>query len=306
MTTNARPDPRRNAYREDMAATALSERVRAPRYVDGVTRQVLANRVGVRSSPKFRASLLTEALHGEAVTVYDSRDGWAWGQLQRDGYVGYMPADHLSANVVTPTHMLRVRASFIYPSPDIKTPPLDMLTFGALIAADGREGPFLSLARGGYLYADHVVGASDKMKDFVRAAERLVGTPYLWGGKTSLGLDCSGLVQLALHAAGIECPRDTDMQEAEIGEPVEGIIASDGTVKGGLERGDLLFWKGHVAIAQSGDWLVHASGYHMETVIEPLRHAVDRIAQSWGKPTSVRRVSTSKMPLQLPGESANQ
>lgn len=301
-----RPDPRRNAYREDMAASGLSERVRAPRYVDGVTRQVIANRVAVRGRPKFRAPLLTEALHGESVTVYDSRDGWAWGQLQRDGYVGYMPADHLSANVVAPTHMLRVRASFVYPSPDIKTPPLDMLTFGAMLAADGREGPFLSLARGGFLYGDHVVGAGDKLKDFVRAAERLAGAPYLWGGKTSLGLDCSGLVQLALHAAGIECPRDSDMQEAELGEPVEGIIDSDGTVKAGLKRGDLVFWKGHVAIAQSGDWLVHASGHHMETVIEPVHHAIARIAQSWGKPTSVRRLSTAETPQKLPNESANQ
>ncbi len=297
--TREQPDPRRNAYREDMAASSLSERVRAPRYVDGVTRQVIANRAPMRGRPTFRASLSTEALHGEAVTVYDSQEGWAWGQLQRDGYVGYMPADHLSANVLAPTHMLRVRASFIYPSPDIKTPPLDMLTFGALVTVDGREGPFLSLARGGYLFADHAVGAGDRMKDFVRAAERLVGTPYLWGGKTSLGLDCSGLVQLALHAAGIEAPRDTDMQEAEVGEPVDGIIASDGALEGRLERGDLLFWRGHIAIAQSADWLVHASGYHMETVIEPLRHAIERIAQSWGKPTSVRRVKPAETPLQL-------
>lgn len=304
--SNERPDPRRNAYREDMAATALSERVRAPRYVDGVTRQVIANRAPVRSAPKFRAGLMTEALHGEAVSVYDSQDGWAWGQLKRDGYVGYIPADHLSANVQAPTHMVRVRATFVYPSPDIKTPPLDMLTFGAQIAADGQEGRFLSLARGGYLFAEHVVGAGDKLKDFVRAAERLVGTPYLWGGKTSLGLDCSGLVQLALQAAGIECPRDTDMQEAEVGTPVEGIIDKDGAVQGGLERGDLLFWKGHVAVAQSSDWLVHASGHQMETVIEPLRQAVDRIAHSWGKPTSVKRISTKEEPLQLPSESATQ
>ncbi len=298
--SNDRPDPRRNAYREDMAASALSDRVSAPRYVDGVTQQVIATRAPVRSAPKFRAPLMTEALHGEAVTVYDSRDGWVWGQLQRDGYVGYMPADHVSSNVFAPTHVLRVRSSHIYPAPDIKTPPLDMLTFGARIASDGREGRFLSLARGGYVFADHCVGANDKLKDFVRAAERLVGTPYLWGGKTSLGVDCSALVQLALQAAGIECPRDTDMQEPEVGETVEGIIEEDGTLRGGLERGDLIFWKGHVAIAQSSDWFVHASGHQMETVMEPVRHALERIAQSWGKPSSVKRLVSADTTLELP------
>jgi cell wall-associated NlpC family hydrolase len=274
-----------------MAASALSGRVQAPRYVDGVTQQVIASHAPLRSAPKFRAPLMTEALHGEPVTVFDSQDGWAWIQLQRDGYVGYTPADHLSSNVHKPTHAIRVRATYIYPSPDIKTPPLDMLTFGARVAADGREGRFFSLARGGYVFAEHLVGANDKMKDFVRAAERLVGAPYLWGGRTSLGLDCSALVQLSLTAAGIACPRDTDMQEEEVGETVAGIVEEDGTFKGGLDRGDLLFWKGHVAIAQSSDWLVHASGYQMETVIEPVRHAIERIGQSWGAPRRVKRVT---------------
>jgi len=295
-----RPDPRRNAYREDMAASALSDTVSAPRYVDGVSQQVIATRAPLRSAPKFRAPLMTEALHGEAVTVYDSQDGWAWGQLQRDGYVGYIPGDHLSANVFPATHAVRVRATYIYPSPDIKSPPVDMLTFGARVAADGREGRFLSLARGGYVFAEHCVGANDKLKDFVRAAERLVGTPYLWGGKTSLGLDCSALVQLSLNAAGIESPRDTDMQEAEVGEAVEGVIEQDGTLKGGLERGDLIFWKGHVAIAQSADWIVHASGHQMETVMEPVRYAIERIGQSWGAPTRVKRLAAEPKVLELP------
>lgn len=300
-----RLDPRRNAYREDLAASALSDKVQAPRYADGVTQQVIAVRAPVRSAPKFHAPLMTEALHGEAVTVYESKDGWVWGQLKRDGYVGYIPADHLSSNVFKPTHTVRVRATYIYPAPDIKTPPIDMLTFGARMAADGREGRFLSLARGGYVFADHCVGAGDKLKDYVRAAERLVGTPYLWGGKTSLGLDCSALVQLSLHAAGIECPRDTDMQEGEVGETVEGII-DDGSLKGGMERGDLIFWKGHVAIAQSGDWVVHASGHQMETVMEPVRHTIERIGQSWGQPTSVKRLSKETTILQLPDARADQ
>jgi len=299
-------DPRRNAFRQDMAASALRETVQAPRYVDGVMQQVIAARAPLRSAPKFQATLMSEALHGEAVTVYDAQNGWAWGQLKRDGYVGYIPADHLSSNILSPTHAVRVRATFIYPSPDIKTPPFDMLTFAARVAADGREGRFLSLARGGYIFADHCVGAGDTLKDYVRAAERLVGTPYLWGGKTSFGLDCSALGQLALQAAGFECPRDTDMQEAEVGETVEGVIEDDGTLRGGLERGDLIFWKGHVAIAQSSDWIVHASGHQMETVMEPVRHALERIGQSWGNVTSVKRVAEETKVLRLPQAQSDQ
>lgn len=277
-------DPRRHAYREDLAAASLSGQVRAPRYAEGTTRQVVAAQAPVRIAPSFRAPLATEALHGERVIVYDVHAGWAWVQLANDDYVGYTPIDHLSTNIVENTHKVRTRGTFVYPAPDIKTPPVMLLSFGSQIAVDKKEGPFFSLARGGYVYAEHAAPADEATKDFVRVAERLVGTPYLWGGKTSSGLDCSGLVQLSVHAAGLKCPRDTDMQEQEVGEALPQPDIGD------LKRGDLLFWKGHVAIAQSPDWLIHASGHQMETVIEPVKRAVERISKSWGGLSSIRRI----------------
>ncbi len=284
----AKLDPRLNAYRDDIAAASLKDRVRARRYVEGTSRQVIATHAPVRIAPKFHAPLLTEALHGELVSVYDTHNGWSWVQLQRDGYVGYMPSDHLSSNVFDNTHTVRTRATFVYPAPDIKAPPLSRLTFGAGVSVDSREGRFAGLSRGGFIYADHLSAVDEHAKDFVRSAERLAGTPYLWGGKTSLGLDCSALVQLALHDAGIECPRDTDMQVGVVGEALPG----DDTAR--LKRGDLVFWKGHVAIAQSESLLLHASGHHMEVVIEPTARAIERIGKSWGPIISLRRLKAAE------------
>jgi cell wall-associated NlpC family hydrolase len=277
-------DPRLHAYRDDIAAVTLKDRVRARRYVEATSLQVIAPHAPLRIAPKFHAPLLTEALHGELVNVYDTQNGWAWVQLQRDQYVGYMPGDHLSSNVFDDTHKVRTRATFVYPAPDIKTPPLSRLTFGSTVSVDSKEGRFAGLSRGGFVYSDHLSAKDANAKDFVRSAERLVGTPYLWGGKTSLGLDCSALVQLALHDAGIACPRDADMQVGALGQALPNYDISK------LKRGDLIFWKGHVAIAKSESLILHASGHHMEVVIEPTARAIERIIKSWGPVLSVRRL----------------
>lgn len=284
MTNQAQLDPRRHAFREDLAAAALKDHVPAPRYAEGEARQVSAPQAAVRIAPRFDAPLATEALSGEKVTVYEMKEGWVWAQLAQDGYVGYIPADCLSTIIEEPTHKVSARATFVYPAPDMKRPPFMRLSFSSEIAVSAQNGRFFELSRGGYVFAGHLVPKEEKAKDYVRAAERLVGTPYLWGGRTSHGLDCSALIQLALQAAGIACPRDSDMQEAEAGEalPKPDLNA--------LKRGDLLFWKGHAGLMQSGDWLIHASAYHMETVVEPMRRAVERIAESHGPLTAVKRL----------------
>jgi NlpC/P60 family/Bacterial dipeptidyl-peptidase Sh3 domain len=277
-------DPRLNAFREDLAAASLQDRVRAPRYAEPEIRQVAAPAAPVRTAPRFDGPLATEALSGELVAAYEFREGWAWVQLREDGYVGYIPLDCLSGMVEENTHRVSARLTYLYPAPDMKKPPITKLSFSCTVAPIGRpESRFVELSRGGFIFADHLVGIRERAKDFVRVAERFVGVPYLWGGKTSLGIDCSGLVQIALQAAGVHCLRDSDMQMATAGEPrdVANIEA--------IQRGDLLFWQGHVAIAQSPDWMIHASGHHMEVVVEPIRRALERTAETHGPLVAILR-----------------
>ncbi len=282
--TQGKLDPRRHVYREDLAAISLKDQVKAHRYVQGELRQVVAASAPLRVTPRFDAPLSSEALAGELATIYSIEESWGWVQLAADNYVGYMPVNCISTMIEEPTHWVTARGTFVYPAPDLKSPPIMRLSVNARVTVIGREGRFLELSRGGFVFGGHVASVEDTSKDFVRVAEKLVGTPYLWGGRTSHGIDCSGLVQVSLEATGMACPRDSDMQEAEVGK-----IVADRNPDN-VKRGDLVFWKGHVAIAQSSEWLIHASGHQMEVVVEPVGRAVDRIAATHGEITSIRRI----------------
>jgi cell wall-associated NlpC family hydrolase len=270
------PDPRRHAYRASLAAESLRGRVEAPRYVKGERRQVEVPALPLRREPRFDAILDTEALFGETLTLFDESEGWAWVQLARDGYVGYLPSEGLTSAVTTPTHQVAALRTYVYASPDIKTPPLALLSLNALLSGAGEDGRFLALASGGFVIAEHVRKLDEPARDFVDVALGFRGTPYLWGGRTSLGVDCSGLVQLASEAAGLSCPRDADMQANEVGRQLDRQHAD------ALARGDLVFWDGHVGIMTGAQDLVHASAYQMMVVEEPLAEARARIASSKG------------------------
>ncbi|GLS46500.1 NlpC/P60 family protein [Methylobacterium brachythecii] len=284
MTLDAR-DPRLTPARPDLAALHLKGLVEAERYVAGEARRVVAPSAPLRKRPDSEAGYETEAVMGEAVTLYEARDGFAFVQLGLDGYVGYLPEAALGPIGAEPTDRVTALRTFLYPAPNMKRPNLGHLSLGATFASEAREGDYLRIRPGAYIVADHAGDLGDRQPDFCATAERLVGTPYLWGGRTSLGLDCSGLVQLSLLMAGMACPRDTDMQEAALGEPLR--LGLDG-----LQRGDVVFWKGHVGLMLDAERLIHANGHHMTVAVEPLREAVERIAEkSFGAVTSIRRLS---------------
>ncbi len=259
--------------------------VEAPRYAKGVNRQVIVGAAPLRREPRFDAGLETELLFGEIVSVYDENEGWAWAQAESDAYVGYAPCDALS-NAVTPaTHRVAALRSYLYPAPDMKAPPLDLLSMNASVAVTGEAERFSKLADGRFAIAAHLADAGAYADDFVAVAEQFLGAPYLWGGRTSIGLDCSALIQLALQAAGVACPRDTDMFEKSVGRA----LAVTEALKR-LLRGDLIFWKGHMGVMLDGERLLHANAFHMAVADEPLSEAVARIAKSEGPIKSIRRM----------------
>ena len=279
-------DPRLTPARPDLAARHLQGRVSAARFVDGVTLVVAEPQAPLRRHPAPNAPLETEALYGERVTVYETTDeGWCWGQLDADGYVGWLPDNALAPSGPEPTHKVTVLRTLVFPGPSIKVPPIGALPFGARIAIARMQETFAVTAAGGFLPARHIAPLDVKEADFVAVAERFAGTPYLWGGKTSLGLDCSALVQVALTACGIPCPRDSDMQEAALGTK----IAWQGDPSK-LGRGDLMFWKGHVAIVRDATTLVHANAHHMAVAAEPTAEAVARIGATESAVTSIKRL----------------
>ncbi len=248
-------------------------------------RRVITGSQALRRQPASDAPLETQMLYGEIFEIESEQDGWAKGRTALDQYPGFVQLDALSAIGPLPTHLISVQRSFVYKNADMKSPVLFWLSMNAKLALTAHLNGFSRIEDLGWVYSKHTQPVGAHAADFVSVAELFTGTPYLWGGRDGLGVDCSGLLQIALQRAGITCPRDT-WQQVELGQPVAVDLRA-------LQRGDLIFWQGHVGMMRSAGELLHANAYHMQVVSEPLADAVARIAQTGSKILTVRRLPVS-------------
>ncbi|WP_435658473.1 NlpC/P60 family protein [Brucella pituitosa] len=281
-------DRRLNAYRPDLADERLSGKVEASRFTTGTLMQVSAAVVDLRSEPRPDSGPQTQIIFGDMVRVFEEQDGWSWVQAERDGYTGYVSSASLEKPTADATHMVIVPRTFIYPGSDLRFPHTKALSLGSRVrivgSAETRGTQYALLENGEALIAGHLAPLDQHAADYVAVAETLLHTPYLWGGTSGFGIDCSGIVQLSMWVSGRKVLRDSDMQQNTLGE----IVEPDDDYSN-LKRGDLVFWKGHVAICASPDMLIHASGHTMTVTLEPLRDAIKRIAYLYDLPTLIRR-----------------
>ncbi|CAK0774677.1 NlpC/P60 domain-containing protein [uncultured Gammaproteobacteria bacterium] len=286
LVEHGRPlDRRRLPWRPDLAADWLAGMVESSRYVVGEPQRVRIGWTDVRDDPELTAPRISQVLFGERFTVYDRRDHWAWGQADSDGYAGWVEAAALGLEpgAHPPSHRVAVRLTHLYPQPDLKTGPVAVLPLSAAVTVIGDSNGFAELACGGWVFARHLVAIGQPESDFVSVAGGLLGTPYLWGGRTAEGIDCSGLVQLALAMTGRAAPRDSDMQRRELGRAV------DCGAELVLRRGDLVFFPGHVGLMADGVHLLHATAAVMAVTVEPLAQVMERVARTGGGLLAVRR-----------------
>jgi cell wall-associated NlpC family hydrolase len=281
-------DKRLHAYRPDLADARLKGQITADRFVAGSPARIVAPVADMLAEPRPDAGLNTQLLRGDSVIVFEEAEGWAWVQAGRDGYVGYVSGGFLGPKADEPTHVVAAPRSFLYPGPDLRFPRLGELSLGSSVTvedfAETRGTRYALLSTGEAMISGHLRPVDEVSDDYVAIAETLLMTPYLWGGSTAFGIDCSGLVQLAMRMAGRDVLRDSDMQAATLGDP---IVSGEGY--SGLRRGDLVFWKGHVAIMTDERTMIHANGHTMLVSREGLTDAIGRIGYLYGGPTGFRR-----------------
>ena len=273
-------DKRTTPARPDLAAAHLKGKVEAARFAEGEKCSVIVGRASLHHAPSGESAQDSELLFGETFTVYERKEGWAWGQASGDLYVGYLPERALGAPFSPDAKVVAVMTP-VFALPDLKKPVRDFLPLNAMVKRGAQSGDYVEIAPGSFVHHRHLAPLPHKESDFVAVAKQFIGVPYVWGGKTFAGLDCSGLIQTALAAAGMRAPRDTDMMEEALEQAVD--IAD-------VRRGDLVFWKGHMGVMLNGAIMLHANAFHMAVARENLAEAIARIAPVAGPVTSIKRL----------------
>lgn len=273
------PDPRLHAFRPDLADIGLAGRVIAGHYADPVMLRCVVPQVAMRAVPDAAAPATSELLYGETFSVVERRGDWCWGYGCHDCYVGYVPSSAVKI-AGAPTHRVCMPQALVFAEPDIKSPLRVTLPLGAGVVAGDRAGNFWPLAEGGFVHHRHIGELTPGYRDPIALGQLFLGTPYLWGGRTRAGIDCSGFIQTLLTAIGQPAPRDSDMQRDALGVAVE---------LGAIATRDLVFFPGHVGIMASETELLHANAFWMSTVIEPLADVVTRL-QDAGHDTPITAV----------------
>ena len=287
-------DSRLNIFRDDLADIRLRAKVKADQYVEGISAQICASLADVKSAPDISSITIHQMLLGEELLIFERSGEYAWVQAKIDGYTGYVRiADIVEVSEPLPaSHVVDVPRTFQYPEAELRSPPLRALSLGCRVDITGygekRGTRYALLSDGSAIIESHLRPLPDLPDDYVSYCEKMIHTPYLWGGSSGFGIDCSSLVQLPLRMCGINVLRDSDMQAASTGSQIDpGKDCRD------LKRGDLVFWKGHVAICcgfENGEIeIIHASGHTMSVAREPLREAIERIAYLYEMPIGFRR-----------------
>ncbi len=284
-------DPRLHAFRDDLADQRLETEITAQRFVQGEKRRVNTAVAGLFKENSKKSERQTECLLGEELLIFEQGETLSWGQSLKDGYVGYIDTKVLCTSTIKQTHVVSVPRTFKYLHADLRGPIVSPLSMGSKVSVvdeiEVRDTMYSILENGTAIITSHLSPIGRVYEDYVTVAETFIRTPYLWGGVSGFGIDCSGLIQLSMMMTDQIVLRDTDMQQETIGS-----LLTD-TDK--LQRGDLIFWKDHVAIMVDHANIIHANGFSMDVMIEPLEKAITRIAKK--KSISYRKTPSNSRNL---------